>query len=155
MSRIKMGLAVLLLIVVTIVMGVVGCGGGGAAGSFSYGQKYTGTAGDGTSSHYSDFYIQLDGEGNIVSAKSYSGQGPRCSIAGSVRKTGNFLDITVVLTVPVNNASCSNIVMSASGQLAYNRETKWWEGLGTGTFSDAPNSTVQIGFSLAQDDEWD
>ena len=153
--KLKYWYPVVLAVLMPSIFSFVGCGGAFAGGLFSYGKKFIGTAGDGNAAHHSDFYILLDGEGNIVSAQSYSGQGPRCGITGSVRKTGNFLDIVVQLTVPVNNASCSNIVLSGSGQLTYNSETKWWTGEGTGTFSDAPNNIVPMGFSLAQNDEWE
>jgi len=131
------------------------CGGGGVpGGGFSYGKKFQGSWMDKDTYRSSDFYIQLDEQGNIVSAQSYASQGAKCSIAGSVFKNGSFLNLTVQLTVDEGNAVCTNVALSASGQLTFDRETGWWTGNGTGTFSDAPNSQRSIGFSLTRDDDW-
>ena len=131
------------------------CGGAVRNGGFNYSQKYSGQWGEEGGTHRgSNYYILLNAQGDIVSAQSYSSQGAKCSIAGSVRKTGNYLDLTVVLTVDEGNAACTNVSLSASGRLAFDSGTGWWEGSGTGIFSDDPSSPKTIGFSLARDDDW-
>lgn len=137
-------------------LAIISCGGSGTSGgSFGYGQKYLGNWMDVDNNlRTSHFYILLDEQGNIVSAKSYASQGARCSIAGSVHKNGSSLDLTVQLTVDEGNAVCTNIALSASGQLTYNSGSKWWTGQGTGTFSDNPNSQRRIALSLVRNDEW-
>lgn len=144
----------LILVVIGIPI-VLSCGGSGTVGRFDYSHKYSGQWADVNSTNrHSDYYIYLDEQGNIVSAQSYSSQGAKCSIAGSVRKTGKHLDLTVILTVDEGNAACTNVSLSASAQLSFISSTGWWEGDGTGFFSDTPNSPRTISFSLAPNDDW-
>lgn len=134
---------------------VISCGGSGSStggGGFAYGGKYYGTwGGPGGPPHGSDFNIKLDSNGDIDSAKSYSGWNTKCSISGSVRKVGNELDLMVRMTV--GDGSCTNNVLTANCRLVFVSETGRWTGVTTGTFSD-PFSVRQIGFTLKRDESW-
>lgn len=137
-----------LIVLFILGIGIAGCGGAGSKGVFTYGGKYLGTVTDGVS--YPDIYLLLDSEGNIVPAESYVGQISRCTIGGSVRKSGSKLIISVEMTMPIDNA-CSTNVLTATGQMSYDSGTKWWTGTGTGHFSDDPGTNVVINFSLYRD----